>query len=72
MPAMSSRRKSPASSEHRDAPRNTILRDEIENLRQKSRSRPTLIEEWAQDVQRDDSADRAVTRLTQLKASGKM
>jgi hypothetical protein len=72
MPGMSSRRKSPPPSEHRDAPRNTILRDEIEHLRQRSRARPTLIEEWAQDVQRDDSAERAVTRLARLKASGKM
>jgi hypothetical protein len=44
----------------------------MDMLRQRLRSRPTLIEEWAQDVQRDDSAERAVTRLTQLKASGKM
>ncbi|WP_280953902.1 hypothetical protein [Methylobacterium terrae] len=41
-------------------------------LLQGLRSRPTLIEEWARDVQRDDSAERAVKRLTQLKASGKM
>ncbi|WP_156312064.1 hypothetical protein [Methylobacterium platani] len=69
---MSSRRKSPPSSEHQSVSRNTILRDEMDMLRQRLRSRPTLIEEWAQDVQRDDSAEQAVTRLTRLKASGKM
>ncbi|MFH6783145.1 MULTISPECIES: hypothetical protein [Methylobacterium] len=69
---MSSHRKSPPYRQHGTAPRNTVLRDQIEILRQKSRSRPTLIEEWVQDVQRDDSAERAVTRLSQLKASGKM
>jgi hypothetical protein len=31
-----------------------------------------MIEEWEQAMQRDDSAERAVNRLTQLKASGKM
>ncbi|TGD96408.1 hypothetical protein [Methylobacterium nonmethylotrophicum] len=72
MPGMSSLRKSPPLSEQDAAPRNTILRQQIEILRQTTRSRPTLIEEWAQDVQRDDSAERAVQRLTQLKASGKM
>ncbi|TNC13445.1 hypothetical protein FF100_11640 [Methylobacterium terricola] len=69
---MSSHRKSPPNHEHGTAQRNTILRDQIETLRQRARSRPTLIEEWAQDVQRDDSAERAVTRLARLKASGKM
>jgi hypothetical protein len=44
----------------------------MDTLRHTLRFRPTLIEEWAQDVQRDDSAERAVRRLTQLKASGKM
>lgn len=41
-------------------------------LRQNLRSRPTMIEEWQQEMQRDDSAELAVTRLTRLKASGKM
>ncbi|MGE7412864.1 hypothetical protein [Methylobacterium tarhaniae] len=69
---MSSPRKSPSPPKHETAPRNTVLRDEIENLRQKMRSRPTMIEEWEQEMQRDDSAERAVSRLTRLKASGKM
>lgn len=69
---MSSHRKSSPNHKHGTAPRNTILREQIETLRHNARSRPTLIEEWSQDVQRDDSADRAVARLTQLKASGKM
>ncbi len=69
---MSSPRKSPPNRKHETAPRNTILRDEIENLRQKMRSRPTMIEEWAQEMQRDDSAETAVSRLTRLKSSGKM
>ncbi|MCF4126488.1 hypothetical protein [Methylobacterium sp. SyP6R] len=72
MPGMSSHRKSPPNPKHDTAPRNTILRDEIDNLRQKMRSRPTMIEEWAQEMQRDDSAEAAVSRLTRLKASGKM
>ena len=72
MPGMTSPRKSPPNRKHDAAPRNTILRDEIENLRQKMRSRPTMIEEWEQEMQRDDSAEMAVSRLTQLKSSGKM
>ncbi len=69
---MSSARKSPPNQKHETAPRNTILRDEIENLLQNRRSRPTMIEEWAQEMQRDDSAETAASRLTRLKASGKM
>ncbi|MGF3022896.1 hypothetical protein ACQVP2_08710 [Methylobacterium aquaticum] len=69
---MSIARKSPPIPKHVPAPRNTILRDEIENLRQRFRSRPTMIEEWERDMQRDDSAEMALARLAQLKASGKL
>ncbi|WP_123834218.1 hypothetical protein [Methylobacterium currus] len=72
MPAMSSSRKSPPIPKHETAPRSTILRDQVDMLRQNLRSRPTMIEEWQQEMQRDDSAELAVTRLTRLKASGKM
>ncbi|MET7244489.1 hypothetical protein ABZT49_14075 [Methylobacterium sp. EM32] len=72
MPAMSSSRKSPPIHKHETAPRNTILRTQVDILRQTLRSRPTMIEEWEQEMQRDDSAERAVGRLTRLKASGKM
>ncbi|WP_157080471.1 hypothetical protein [Methylobacterium variabile] len=69
---MSTSRKSPPHPKHATVMRNTILRDEMNTLRQKLRTRPTMIEEWEQAMQRDDSAERAVNRLTQLKASGKM
>ncbi len=69
---MSSSRKSLPIPKHETAPRNTILRDQVETLRQNLRSQPTMIEEWQQEMQRDDSAELAVTRLTRLKASGKM
>ena len=69
---MSSPRKSPPNQKHETAPRNTILRDQVDILRQNLRSRPTMIEEWEQEMQRDDSAEQAVSRLTRLKASGKM
>ena len=69
---MSTPRKSPSILKHETVSRNTILRNEVEILRQKSRTRPTMIEEWEQAMQRDDSAERAVHRLARLKASGKM
>lgn len=69
---MSSSRKSLPLPKHEPASRNTILRTQLETLRQNLRSRPTMIEEWEQEMQRDDSAERAVGRLTRLKASGKM
>ncbi len=69
---MSSSRKSLPPPKYETAPRNTILRDQVDILRQNLRSRPTMIEEWQQEMQRDESAELAVTRLTRLKASGKM
>ncbi|UHC14165.1 hypothetical protein LRS73_16440 [Methylobacterium currus] len=72
MPAMSISRKSPPIPKHETALRSTILRHQVDMLRQNLRSRPTMIEEWQQEMQRDDSAELAVTRLTRLKASGKM
>ncbi|MGX7704678.1 hypothetical protein [Methylobacterium sp. Gmos1] len=69
---MSSSRKSPPDSKHATPPRNTILRTQVDILRQNLRSRPTMIEEWEQEMLRDDSAEQAVGRLTRLKASGKM
>ncbi|GJD63143.1 hypothetical protein [Methylobacterium frigidaeris] len=69
---MSIPRKSPPIPKHETVPRNTILRDQVETLRQTLRSRPTMIEEWEQEMRRDDSAELAVMRLTRLKVSGKM